>query len=90
MQHIYRRLIWVVIGKTFTNQSFPKNKAVINGETVQIYRWISAPRFDISKNPFVRRCSNFKDCLTPLRILKCIGVGLKMDSGNAIKNFYML
>ena len=30
------------------------------------------------------------DCLTPLRILKLITVGLKMDSGNAIKNSYML
>ena len=29
-------------------------------------------------------------CLTPLRILKTVTVGLKMDSGNAIKNSYML
>ena len=25
-------LIWIVIGKMFTNQSITKNKAVINGE----------------------------------------------------------
>ena len=30
------------------------------------------------------------DCLTPFRILKIIIVGLKMDSGNVIKNCYML
>ena len=30
------------------------------------------------------------DCLHPFRILKIIIVGLKMDSGNAIKNCYML
>ena len=30
------------------------------------------------------------DCLASLRILKIITVGLKMDSGNAIKNCYML
>ena len=30
------------------------------------------------------------DCFTSFRILKIIIVGLKMDSGNAIKNCYML
>ena len=30
------------------------------------------------------------DCLTPLRILKIITVGLEMDSGNAIKDSYVL
>ena len=30
------------------------------------------------------------DCLTPFKILKIVIVGLKMDSGNAIKNCYML
>ena len=30
------------------------------------------------------------DCLTPLRIFKNITVGQKMDSGNTIKNSYML
>ena len=30
------------------------------------------------------------DCLTPFRTLKIIIVGLKMDSGDAIKNCYML
>ena len=29
------------------------------------------------------------DCLTPFRILKIIIVGLKTDSGNAIKNYYI-
>ena len=36
---------------------FTENKAVINGETVQIYCSISQPRFKISKNPSVTRCS---------------------------------
>ena len=31
-----------------------------------------------------------EDCLIPFRILKIIILGLKMDSGNAIKNCYML
>ena len=30
------------------------------------------------------------DCFTPLRVLKIITVGLKMDSANAIKNSYRL
>ena len=30
------------------------------------------------------------DCLAPFKILEIIIVGLKMDSGNAIKNCYML
>ena len=30
------------------------------------------------------------DCFTPFRILKNIIVSLKMDSGNAIENCYML
>ena len=30
------------------------------------------------------------DCLTSFRILKIIIAGLKMDSGNAINNCYML
>ena len=29
-------------------------------------------------------------CLTPFRILKIITIWLKMDSGNAIKNRYVL
>ena len=44
--------------KVFTNQSFTKNKAVINGEKVQIYRNVSQPRFAVSKNPSVTRCSS--------------------------------
>ena len=31
-----------------------------------------------------------EDCSTSFKILKIITVGLKMDSGNAIKNCYML
>ena len=30
------------------------------------------------------------DCVTPLRILKIITIGLEKDSSNAIKNCYML
>ena len=30
------------------------------------------------------------DCLGSFKILKIVTVGLKMDSGNAIKNYYML
>ena len=30
------------------------------------------------------------DCLTSFKILKILTVGLKMDSGNAIKNCYIL
>ena len=33
----------------FINQSFTKDKAVVNGKTVQIYQWISQPRFTLSK-----------------------------------------
>ena len=33
----------------FINQSFTENKAVIIGETVQMYRSISQPRFTFSK-----------------------------------------
>ena len=76
----------IVIGKVFINQSFTKNKAVISGKTVQIYGWISQPRFTISKNPSFTRCSIGAECLTPLSILKIITVGLKNGSGNAIKN----
>ena len=39
------RIIWIVIGKMFINQSFTENKAVINGKTVQIFSSISQPRF---------------------------------------------
>ena len=48
---VQHRLIWIVIGKMFINQSFTKNKAVINGKTVQICWWLSQPRFTLSKNP---------------------------------------
>ena len=38
----------------------------------------------------LRDAASDADCLTPLRILKIVTVGLKMDSSNAIKNCYML
>ena len=75
----------------FTNQSFTENKAVINGETVQIYCSLSQPKFNISKKISPLRDAAFgADCLTPFKILKIIMADLKMDSGNAIKNCYML
>ena len=43
--------------KDVYNQSSNENKAVINGETVKIYCSISQPRFNISKNASVMRCS---------------------------------
>ena len=54
MQH---RMIWIVIGKMFIDQSLTNNKAVVNGKTVQMYGWISQPRLAISKNSSVMRCS---------------------------------
>ena len=62
----------------FTDQSSTENRAVINGETVQIYCSISQPRFNISKNPSVTLDATFgANCLTPFRILEIIIVGLK-------------
>ena len=51
---------------------------LINEETVQMYLWISQPRFDISKkmNPLGGAAFD-ADCLTPVRILKIITAGLK-------------
>ena len=43
----------------FINQSFTKNKAVINGNTVQVYLWVSQLRFTLSKNLSVTRCSTW-------------------------------
>ena len=70
-------MTWVVIRKMFINQSFTKNKAVINGKTVQICEWISQPRFTVSKIHPLRDVAFGADCSTPLRILKIITVGLK-------------
>ena len=70
-------MIWIMIGKMFTNQSFTENKATINGKMVKIYRWISKPRFTISKIHPLRDAAFHADCLTPLRILKIIIVALK-------------
>ena len=61
---------------------------MINGETVEICCSISQPRFNLSKIFPLRDAAFGADCLTPFRILKTIVVGLKMDSGNAIKNCY--
>ena len=86
-------MIWIVIGKMIINQSFNKNKDVINGKTVQIYGWISQQRFTISKNKKIhplRDAAFGADCLTSFKMLKIITVGLKMDSDNAINNCYML
>ena len=63
---------------------------MINGKKVQIYGWISQPRFTVSKHPSLQDAAFGADCLTSLKILKIITVGLRMDSGNAIKNCYML
>ena len=62
----------------YYNRSFPENKAVINGETVQICCSISQARFDISENPSVTRFTIGADCFTPFRILKIVIVGLKI------------
>ena len=74
----------------FTNQSNTESKSVINGETAQIYCSICQPRFNMSKIYPLRDAAFGADCLTSFRTLKIIIVGLKMDSGNAIKNCYML
>ena len=75
----------------FTNQSFTENKAVINGETVQIYMVPYLNRDLIYQKIHLLRDAAFgPDCLTPNRSLRIIMVDLKMDYGNAIKNCYML
>ena len=63
---------------------------MIIGKTAQIYGWISQPRFTVSKIHPLRDAAFGADCLTSLKILKIITVDLKMDSGNALKNCYML
>ena len=79
MQH---KMIWIVtavIVKVFINQSFTKNKAVINGKTVQISIWISVSRdllYHQKIHP-LRDAAFGADCLTPLKILKITTVGLK-------------
>ena len=50
LQH---RVIWIVIGKMFINQSSTKDKAVINVKTVQILSMnISAEMYFIKKSIF--------------------------------------
>ena len=70
-------MIWIVIGKTFINQSFTKNKAVTNRRTVQIYEWISQPRLLYQKIHPLRDAAFGADCLTCFKILKIVTVGLK-------------
>ena len=77
-------MIWIVIGKMFVNQSFTKDKAVINGKTVQTYRWISQLRFTFQKIYPLQDTAFGADCLPPFRILKIITVGLK----NGFWQFY--
>ena len=45
---VQHRMIWIVIEKMFTNQSFTEDKAVINGKMVPIYFSVSQLRFKIS------------------------------------------
>ena len=85
-----RRIIWILIGKMFINQSFAKSKPVINGKTVQIYGWLSQPRFTISKNQSVTRCSVWCRLLNIFKILKIVTVGLNNGFCNAIRNCYVL
>ena len=70
-------MIWIVIRKMFINKSFTKNKAAINGKTVQIYGWISRPRFTFSKIHPLRDVAFSADCLTSFKTLKILTVGLK-------------
>ena len=73
--------------KDFTNQSFTENKAVINGERYKyVVRHLSRDLI-YQKIHLLRDAAFGADCS---RVLKIIIVGLKMDSGNAIKNCYML
>ena len=63
----------------FINQYFTKNKAVINGKTVQIYGYsnISAEIYYIKKIHPLRDAAFGADCLTSFKILKMITVSLK-------------
>ena len=76
----------------FNKQSFTKDKVTcdkwINGTIILMD--ISQPRFTTAKIHSLRDAAFGVDCLTPLRTLKIVTVGLKMDSRNAIKNCYML
>ena len=61
----------------FVNQSFTKNRTVINGKTVQIYGWISEPDLLCQKIHPLRDATFGADCLTPLTIFEIVTVGLK-------------
>ena len=70
-------MIWVVISKMFINQSFTKNKAVINGKW---YKYVSGY---LSRDLLYQKFHPLRDaafgagCSTPLRILNIVTVGLK-------------
>ena len=87
---VQHRTIRIVIGKMFINQSFTKIKAVINGKRYKYMDGYLSRDLLYQKIYPLRDAEVGADCLTPLKILKMITVGLKMDSGNAIKNCYML
>ena len=75
----------------FINQFFTRNKAVINGKKVQVYMdgYLSRDLQYQQIHP-LRDAAFGADWLTPLRILKIITIGLKKESGNAIKDSYMM
>ena len=54
-----------------------ENKAVINGEMVQVYSSIFQSRFNMSIIYSLRDTVSDADCSSPLRILKIVTVGLK-------------
>ena len=63
---------------------------MINGETVKyVVPYLSQDLMYEKFHP-LRDAALGADCSTLFRILKIITVGLKMDSGKAIKNCYML
>ena len=59
----------------FINQSFIKNKAVINGTNIWVD--ISAEIYYLKKIHPLRDAAFGTDCLTSFKILKIITVGLK-------------
>ena len=74
-----QKIIWIVIGKMFINQSFTENKAVINGKR---YKYIDGylSRDLLHQKIYPLRNAAFgadADSSTPLRILKIRTVGLK-------------
>ena len=71
---VQHRIIWIVIGKVFTNQSFTENRAVINGKWYKyIDEHLSRDLLHQKLHP-LRDAAFDADCLTPLRILKIITI----------------